>query len=177
VITREDLNARGLVQPKAPFGGHSLGEYAALASVADVLPISALIEVVFYRGLTMNRAVKRDEGGRSNFSMMVNRTHTLSCTTHISLTDLHPSSSPSGRQPLASAVVDVVRFNPSLLSPLSSLFSLPGLNLSPSSLLSSLSFFSRIRLLLLDPDRLPFSRRSKDPNGGRSHRAEKEKMS
>jgi fatty acid synthase subunit alpha, fungi type len=64
------MSSRGLVQPKSPFGGHSLGEYAALASVADVLPISSLIEVVFYRGLTMNRAVQRDAQGRSNFSMM-----------------------------------------------------------------------------------------------------------
>jgi malonyl CoA-acyl carrier protein transacylase len=44
-----DLSSRGLIQPKAPFGGHSLGEYAALASVADVLPVTSLCELVFYR--------------------------------------------------------------------------------------------------------------------------------
>lgn len=64
-----DLSSKGLVQPRSPFGGHSLGEYAALASIADVMPISSLIDVVFYRGLTMNRAVVRDSKGRSNFSM------------------------------------------------------------------------------------------------------------
>lgn len=43
------MSSRGLVQKGSSFGGHSLGEYAALASVADVLPITSLIEVVFYR--------------------------------------------------------------------------------------------------------------------------------
>jgi fatty acid synthase subunit beta len=42
------------------FAGHSLGEYFALASIADVLPVSSLVDVVFYRGITMQRAVERD---------------------------------------------------------------------------------------------------------------------
>jgi malonyl CoA-acyl carrier protein transacylase len=34
-----------------------------------VLPIAALVDVVFYRGLTMQRAVERDEHNRSNYAM------------------------------------------------------------------------------------------------------------
>jgi fatty acid synthase subunit alpha, fungi type len=51
------------------FAGHSLGEYSALASIADVLHISALVDVVFYRGITMQRAVERDSENRSNYAM------------------------------------------------------------------------------------------------------------
>ncbi|KAF8271214.1 fatty acid synthase [Lactarius quietus] len=40
-----------------------------LASVADILPNSSLVDVVFYRGLTMQRAVERDELSRSNYAM------------------------------------------------------------------------------------------------------------
>jgi fatty acid synthase subunit beta len=33
------------------------------------MPIESLVSVVFYRGLTMQVAVERDEQGRSNYSM------------------------------------------------------------------------------------------------------------
>ncbi|THV07258.1 fatty acid synthase [Dendrothele bispora CBS 962.96] len=65
----EDMRAKGFVQQDCAFAGHSLGEYAALASIADVLPISSLVDVVFYRGITMQRAVERDSEGRSNYAM------------------------------------------------------------------------------------------------------------
>lgn len=65
----EDMRSKGLVQNDCAFAGHSLGEYSALASIADVLPISALVDVVFYRGITMQRAVERDEQNRSNYAM------------------------------------------------------------------------------------------------------------
>ncbi|KAI9713282.1 MAG: beta subunit of fatty acid synthetase [Chrysothrix sp. TS-e1954] len=66
----EDMRAKGLVQRDSSFAGHSLGEYSALAALAEVMPIESLVSVVFYRGLTMQVAVERDEMGRSNFSMM-----------------------------------------------------------------------------------------------------------
>ncbi|GAA95524.1 uncharacterized protein L969DRAFT_45497 [Mixia osmundae IAM 14324] len=66
----EDLRAKGLVQPDCPFAGHSLGEYSALASIANALPIHALVDVVFYRGITMQRAVERDHLNRSQYGMM-----------------------------------------------------------------------------------------------------------
>ncbi|KAG9315241.1 hypothetical protein JVU11DRAFT_4375 [Chiua virens] len=65
----EDMRAKGFVQKDCAFAGHSLGEYSALASIADVLHISALVDVVFYRGITMQRAVERDAHNRSNYAM------------------------------------------------------------------------------------------------------------
>ncbi|KAF9467993.1 fatty acid synthase [Collybia nuda] len=65
----EDMRVKGFVQKGCAFAGHSLGEYSALASIADVLPISALVDVVFYRGITMQRAVERDAQNRSNYAM------------------------------------------------------------------------------------------------------------
>ncbi|KAI0514857.1 fatty acid synthase beta subunit dehydratase [Xylaria bambusicola] len=65
----EDMNAKGLVPRDSTFAGHSLGEYSALAALANVLPIESLVSVVFYRGLTMQVAVERDAQGRSNYSM------------------------------------------------------------------------------------------------------------
>lgn len=65
----EDMRMKGFVQKDCAFAGHSLGEYSALASIADVLPISALVDVVFYRGITMQRAVERDSENRSNYAM------------------------------------------------------------------------------------------------------------
>ncbi|KAI5983403.1 hypothetical protein EDD15DRAFT_2390897 [Pisolithus albus] len=65
----EDMRAKGFVQKDCAFAGHSLGEYSALASMADVLHISALVDVVFYRGITMQRAVERDAQNRSNYAM------------------------------------------------------------------------------------------------------------
>ena len=46
-----------------------LCEYSALSSIADVLPISSLVNVVFYWGITMQRAIERDSENRSNFAM------------------------------------------------------------------------------------------------------------
>ncbi|KAF8638240.1 hypothetical protein AX17_002262 [Amanita inopinata Kibby_2008] len=65
----EDMRMKGFIQKDCAFAGHSLGEYSALASIADVLPISALVDVVFYRGITMQRAVERDAQNRSNYAM------------------------------------------------------------------------------------------------------------
>ncbi|KAI0635636.1 fatty acid synthase [Trametes polyzona] len=65
----EDMRSKGLVQKESAFAGHSLGEYSALASIADVLAISSLVDVVFYRGITMQRAVERDAQNRSNYAM------------------------------------------------------------------------------------------------------------
>lgn len=66
----EDLRSKGLIPADAAFAGHSLGEYAALCSLADIMSIESLVEVVFYRGMTMQVAVPRDEQGRSNYGMV-----------------------------------------------------------------------------------------------------------
>ena len=54
---------------RAAFLGHSLGEYSTLASIADVLHLSALVDVVFCWGITMQRAVERDSENHSNYAM------------------------------------------------------------------------------------------------------------
>ncbi len=66
----EDMKNRGLAGPGSVFAGHSLGEYAALAAVGEVLSIETLCDIVFYRGLTMQVAVARDEHGRSDYGMV-----------------------------------------------------------------------------------------------------------
>ena len=65
----EDMKAKGLVAAESTFAGHSLGEYSALTSLGDVMPIESLVDVVFYRGMTMQVAVPRDSLGRSNYGM------------------------------------------------------------------------------------------------------------
>jgi fatty acid synthase subunit beta len=65
----EDMRSKGVIQRDSSFAGHSLGEYSALAALAEVMPIESLVSVVFYRGLTMQVAVERDADGRSNYAM------------------------------------------------------------------------------------------------------------
>ncbi|KAI5964258.1 FAS1 [Candida pseudojiufengensis] len=65
----EDIKSKGLIPSDIMYAGHSLGEYSALSSLANVMPIESLVDVVFYRGMTMQVAVPRDELGRSNYGM------------------------------------------------------------------------------------------------------------
>lgn len=65
-----DMQRRGLIVEGAPFCGHSLGEYAAIAGAGSALDIKDLCDIVFLRGLTMQRAVQRDEQGRSDYGMV-----------------------------------------------------------------------------------------------------------
>ena len=65
----EDMRVKGFVQKDCAFAGHSLGEYSALALIADVLHISALVDVILYWGITMQRAVEHDSENRSNYAM------------------------------------------------------------------------------------------------------------
>lgn len=66
----EDLKSKGFVDVEtSAFAGHSLGEYSALAAMAEVMPVESLVDVVFYRGMTMQVAVPRDAMGRSNYGM------------------------------------------------------------------------------------------------------------
>ncbi|RAL03098.1 putative fatty acid synthase subunit beta [Aspergillus ibericus CBS 121593] len=66
----EDMRARGLIQDGAPFAGHSLGEYGALAAIAEFMPFPSFMDVVFYRGLAMQLAMERDEAGTTDYSMV-----------------------------------------------------------------------------------------------------------
>lgn len=53
------------------FAGHSLSKYSALTSIADVLPVSSLVDVVFYQGITMQLAVKHDSENWLNHMHMM----------------------------------------------------------------------------------------------------------
>lgn len=66
----EDMKSKGLVAPGSTFAGHSLGEYGALSAFTEFIPFQTLMSVVFYRGLTMQVAMDRDEHGSTDFSMV-----------------------------------------------------------------------------------------------------------
>ena len=70
MATYLDLESKGLIQEGASFAGHSLGEYSALGALAHVMSMESLVSLVFYRGLTMQLAMERDQEGRTAFSMM-----------------------------------------------------------------------------------------------------------
>eukprot|EP00929_Paragymnodinium_shiwhaense_P001272 TRINITY_DN10149_c0_g1_i3.p1 TRINITY_DN10149_c0_g1~~TRINITY_DN10149_c0_g1_i3.p1 ORF type:complete len:3547 (-),score=1103.08 TRINITY_DN10149_c0_g1_i3:264-10487(-) len=65
-----DLKDKQLVPSDVMFAGHSLGEYAALSSVAEFLPLENLMDVVFMRGLTMQTFVERKADGSSDYAMV-----------------------------------------------------------------------------------------------------------
>ncbi|KAJ3041629.1 3-oxoacyl-[acyl-carrier-protein] synthase [Rhizophlyctis rosea] len=69
IASFSDMKANGLVQQDCAFAGHSLGEYAGLSAFGEVLSVEALVDVVFYRGMTMQVAVPRDAEGRSDYGM------------------------------------------------------------------------------------------------------------
>ncbi|KAI9348018.1 fatty acid synthase [Obelidium mucronatum] len=64
-----DMKTNGVVPQDCVFAGHSLGEYAGLTAVGETLSIESLVDVVFYRGMTMQVAVPRDSKGRSDYGM------------------------------------------------------------------------------------------------------------
>ncbi|MCX5042880.1 DUF1729 domain-containing protein [Aldersonia sp. NBC_00410] len=64
-----ELREAGAFVEDAILAGHSVGEYNALAAVAGVLPLEAVLEVVFQRGSAMHELVPRDADGRSNYRM------------------------------------------------------------------------------------------------------------
>ena len=51
------------------YAGHSLGEYTALASLANIFDLEAVIDIVYSRGAAMGTLVPRDAEGNSNYAM------------------------------------------------------------------------------------------------------------
>ncbi|KAJ2995622.1 hypothetical protein NUW58_g1224 [Xylaria curta] len=68
--TMQHMQANGLVQDGASFAGHSLGEYGALYSLAEFVEPKLMLSIIFYRGLVMQFAVRRDVNGNSGYSMV-----------------------------------------------------------------------------------------------------------
>lgn len=98
---------KGYVQKDCAFAGHSPREYSALASIADVLAISALVDVVFYRGITMQRAAGRDSENRSNYAMCaVNPSRIFKTFTDAALREVVDSIATS-----TGALLEIVNYN------------------------------------------------------------------
>lgn len=64
-----ELRESGAFVDDAITAGHSVGEYNALAACAGVLPLEAVLEVVFQRGEAMHHLVPRDAKGNSDYRM------------------------------------------------------------------------------------------------------------
>ncbi len=70
-----ELEERGALNSGAYFCGHSVGEYSALGALTGVVPLRALLQIVYQRGSTMDSLVQRDANGHSPFAMGVVRPH------------------------------------------------------------------------------------------------------
>ncbi|RVW04766.1 type I polyketide synthase [Rhodococcus spongiicola] len=75
-----ELREAGAYVEDSYLAGHSVGEYNALAAVAGVLPLEALLEVVFQRGSAMHELVPRDASGRSDYRMAAIRPSQIGVT-------------------------------------------------------------------------------------------------
>ncbi|WP_375002655.1 fatty acid synthase subunit beta domain-containing protein [Aeromicrobium sp. CTD01-1L150] len=64
-----ELRESGAFVEGSILAGHSVGEYNALAAVSGVIPLEAVVEVVFQRGSVMHTLVPRDAEGRSDYRL------------------------------------------------------------------------------------------------------------
>ncbi|OFT55584.1 type I polyketide synthase [Corynebacterium sp. HMSC05H05] len=65
----ERLREAECLAADAFYAGHSLGEYTALASLANIFDLEAVIDVVYSRGSAMGTLVPRDAEGNSDYGM------------------------------------------------------------------------------------------------------------
>ncbi|KAK1144935.1 putative PKS/NRPS-like protein biosynthetic cluster [Aspergillus melleus] len=63
-----EMRTKGYVSRDAVYAGHSLGEYGALSALSRNVPIGALAELAFYRGLMMQASV--DGQGSMTYGMV-----------------------------------------------------------------------------------------------------------
>ncbi len=81
------LREAGLAVEDAIACGHSLGEYNALASVSQVLPLESVLALVYQRGLVMHNLVERDRYGESGYRLVAAMPHRAGIN-HSYLTEL-----------------------------------------------------------------------------------------
>ena len=72
-----EMREAHVLNQRAYFAGHSVGEYNALAAYAHVLSLENVVEIVYRRGLTMHRLVERDAEGNSNYGLAALRPHKM----------------------------------------------------------------------------------------------------
>ncbi|SDS39876.1 type I polyketide synthase [Corynebacterium timonense] len=65
----ERLRVGNALATGAFYAGHSLGEYTALASLANIFDLEAVIDIVYSRGSAMGSLVPRDAEGNSEYGM------------------------------------------------------------------------------------------------------------
>ncbi|KAJ2671787.1 fatty acid synthase alpha subunit Lsd1 [Coemansia spiralis] len=66
-----DMRSSALVQKRAMFAGHSLGEFAALASLGcGLFSVEDIVDVTFSRGILMQSAISRNVDGYSEHGMV-----------------------------------------------------------------------------------------------------------
>ncbi len=70
-----ELREAGVFDETAVLAGHSVGEYNALAAIGGVLPLEAVLRLVWARGSAMHDLVPRDAEGASGYRLAAIRPH------------------------------------------------------------------------------------------------------
>ena len=70
-----EMREAGILNDEAIVCGHSVGEYNAVGSLGDVLPLTTIIQTVYERGMAMHSLVPRNAAGESGYRMGVIRPH------------------------------------------------------------------------------------------------------
>ncbi|PYI00383.1 beta subunit of fatty acid synthase [Aspergillus sclerotiicarbonarius CBS 121057] len=83
-----DLRTKGYVSPDAMYAGHSLGEFGALSALSSSIPMGALAELAFYRGLMMQASVSRGDQGAAYGMVAVNPKRVGRCLDETGLSGL-----------------------------------------------------------------------------------------
>lgn len=100
-----ELREAGAFVEGSILAGHSVGEYNALAAVSGVIPLEAVVEVVFQRGSVMHTLVPRDAAGRSDYRLAAIR------PSQIGLTDDDVTAYVDGIAETSGEFLQIVNYN------------------------------------------------------------------
>ncbi|CRG88165.1 fatty acid synthase subunit beta, fungi type [Talaromyces islandicus] len=64
-----EMRSRGVIDRSSCFAGHSLGEFIALGGLGELFTLEGLAALTFYRGLTMQKAVRQEGRAAIEYSM------------------------------------------------------------------------------------------------------------